>query len=158
MPLAPPVPGKAAATRSTAAPLRPSRRWTLASASCTGTPSRRSSAAAVLLPMPIEPVRPRTIIAPSCEHGGAQLRRHLGLDAEPGGETGSCLVKQHAETVDRRVAAPPRGSEQRRFERAVDDIVDDPGNRQAVERQGRRPPTRHRPAPPLAPAAPLPHP
>ena len=30
---------------------------------CTGTPRRRSIAAAVLLPMPTEPVRPSTIIA-----------------------------------------------------------------------------------------------
>ncbi len=56
------ISGKALATRGTAAPPFASRSWTAASESCTGTPSRRSMAAAVDLPMAIEPVRPKITI------------------------------------------------------------------------------------------------
>jgi len=63
-PLSSRTPGNSASTPGTAAPPGPSRRCTTASASNSGTPSRRSMPAAVLFPIPIEPVRPRTITAP----------------------------------------------------------------------------------------------
>lgn len=56
------TPGNSASTAATALPPGPNRRCTVASASCTGTPRRRSIAAAVDLPMPMEPVRPKTFI------------------------------------------------------------------------------------------------
>src|SRR5882672_9981268 len=46
----------------------------------------------------------------------AQLGRDLGLDAEPGLEGRARLMQQHAEAVDRRVAAPPRRRQQRGLE------------------------------------------
>ena len=59
-PSGPVVPGKAASIAGSSAPPGPCKRCTAASASNTGTPSASNIAATVDLPMPIEPVRPRT--------------------------------------------------------------------------------------------------
>ena len=61
-PPAPVVPGKCASISATSAPSGPCSRCTAASASNTGTPSSANIRATVDLPMPIEPVRPRTIM------------------------------------------------------------------------------------------------
>ena len=53
------TPGKAAETGPTAGPFCPKSRWTSASESKTGTRSRRNIPAASLLPIAMEPVRPR---------------------------------------------------------------------------------------------------
>ena len=49
---------------ATTRPAGPCSRWTAASASNTGTPSSANMTATVDLPMPIDPVRPRTIMRP----------------------------------------------------------------------------------------------
>ena len=56
------VPGNAASIARTARPPRACSSCTAASASNTGIRARRNAAAAVDLPMPMPPVRPRTII------------------------------------------------------------------------------------------------
>src|SRR5262245_48424015 len=56
------VPGNAASIA--AAPFPSYRRWTTASASCTGTPSSAKNRAVVDFPMPSEPVRPRMNMPP----------------------------------------------------------------------------------------------
>ena len=71
------------------------------------TPARRARAkcaAAVDLPMPIEPVRPMTsITCPKvCRDMGAKLWRHLRAHAEPALEARHRLVQQHAEPIDGR--------------------------------------------------------
>ena len=115
--------GKRGLDGATAAPPGPSRRCTTASASNSGTPSRRSIAAAVLLPMPIEPVRPRTITAPAAARRVARIaarssRRHPHRRAEPRLEAGPALMQQHAEPVDPAMAALPRRGQQRAFRAA----------------------------------------
>src|SRR3546814_20080792 len=90
---------RAAAIGPTAAPPGAISRGTAASASCTGNPSRRSIAAAVDLPMPIEPVRPRISIAASGNQHpmGAQ----------------EVEQRQQRQTQDREVVALDRGEQLR---------------------------------------------
>lgn len=59
------VPGKAASMAATARPPRPCSLWTAASASNTGMPPRRNTAAAVDFPIPIPPVSPMIFIRQS---------------------------------------------------------------------------------------------
>ena len=90
-----------------------------ASASNTGTPMRRSIAAAVLLPMPTEPVRPSIFM----RVGRGSRARRGAVPASPRASTpnqaakpGRALVQQHAEPVDRGIAAraaPPRAAASR---------------------------------------------
>ena len=54
---------------------------------------------------------------------GAQLGRDLRIDAEPRLPRRAHLVQQHAQAIDRGVAAAPRGCEQRRLQRHVDDVA-----------------------------------
>src|SRR6185436_13596404 len=54
----------------------------------------------------------------------AQLWRDLRLAAEPFAKTESRLLQQHAQAVDRAVAALLRLREKRRLQRDVDDVVD----------------------------------
>ena len=56
------TPGKRSSTAETARPPGPINSCTMASASLTGTPRRRNISAAVLFPIPIDPVKPRTIM------------------------------------------------------------------------------------------------
>lgn len=103
--------GNTDVTAATAKPPFPISRCTAASASKTGTPSRRSTAAAVLFPIPIEPVRPKTITAArgssarphaNCVSPGpryrTKLRSRAGLDAT--------TCRDHR-PLDSRAAAPP---------------------------------------------------
>lgn len=73
--------GNASAIAATASPPRRMVACTAASESCSGTPSRRNMDAVVLLPMPIEPVRPMTIIAPA--HRGSAENRAAAAAAAP---------------------------------------------------------------------------
>ena len=52
----------------------------------------------------------------------AQFKGDLRHHTKPGVKGGSCLVQQHAQTVDGAVATLPGGSEQGRFKRYVDHV------------------------------------
>ena len=102
--------GNAVRTGTTAAPPGANSRCTSASASNTGTPKQRNAWLAVDLPMAMEPVRPSTNTpsprrGQARRHGGAQIVIDLRIDAEPSAKARPCLMQQHAETVDHRVAA-----------------------------------------------------
>src|SRR3970282_64180 len=128
--------GNSRALFSPAAPPLASSPWTTSSASWTGTPRRRKLAAAVDLPMPIDPVRPRITIRSSVEtfqHEFPERRRHLRLYAEPAVEAGPRLMQQHAEAIDGLVATRGGDLQQRRFERRLDDVGDDGVLRQRPE-------------------------
>ena len=94
-PSGPVVPGKCASISATSAPSGPCSRCTTASASNTGTPSSANIRDTVDLPMPIEPVRPRTIVmtsaAPAVRHRAraAAVRRRRARRRRPPGRSAS---------------------------------------------------------------------
>mmetsp|Transcript_25614 Transcript_25614/g.63133 ORF Transcript_25614/g.63133 Transcript_25614/m.63133 type:complete len:204 (+) Transcript_25614:282-893(+) len=87
------TPAKAMRTGSTAAPPGAYSRCTTASASSTGTPISSSTPATELLPMPMEPVRPRmnmAVVEPAGRRGGERedeeaTERARAREAEAGG-------------------------------------------------------------------------
>ena len=116
-PAGPVVPGNSASISATSAPSGPCRRWTAASASNTGTPSSANIRATVDLPMPIDPVRPRTIISSAARRASrrkaskgskrqAEHREMAALDlsrtiARPGPRPGSCRHCQRTASYSR---------------------------------------------------------
>ncbi len=108
-----------------ARPLRACRRWTVSSALKLGMPWAANILAAVDLPMPMPPVRPRTIMRRSCAGDDAvEFGIDGGGDAEPGGETGDGLVQEHAETFDGEEIMRAGRLEELGFQGGVDDVRD----------------------------------
>ena len=86
-----------------------------ASASQTGTPASAKIPAVVDLPMPIEPVSPRSERTRSCrQNRGARRRIDVRRRPEPALEPRRRLMQQHAEPVDHLAAALGRGFQERR--------------------------------------------
>src|SRR5207302_1905359 len=63
----------------------------------------------------------------------SKLRRHFGLDAEPGLPGGPALIEKHTQAVGGAVAALACRGEERRLERNVDDVGGERALRQLVQ-------------------------
>src|SRR2546423_3183686 len=97
-----------------------------ASAGCANAIPSASEAAARLIHIVMVPFRWKSFRSLCDDIGlehGAQLRRHLRIAAEPFAKAEAGLMQQHAETVDRAVAALARRGDERRLERYVDHVV-----------------------------------